>query len=201
MTISSVSDLFSLFRQSITAPRLAARRVIDMPVPQAAVWQAFVLSVVLSVLQSEVFARLLPGAGGLLFQMPNSPLASVIVGVVSLFAMVLATYYVGRLFKGEGSFDGALRINIWLQLAVVALNLIQLVLFLLIPPMSLIIGVASIIVMMWMLTNFVAELHGFRALFPVFVMIILTGMALFFLLVLVLSVILPHGAFMPMEMS
>jgi hypothetical protein len=87
---------------------------------------------------------------------------------------------------GRGSFADTLIVMVWLQTIMLAVQLAQLVVQILLPPASGLVSLAGLGVFLWLLTNFVAELHRFRSLPAVFGGIVVGGILLAFLLAVLL---------------
>ena len=68
----------------------------------------------------------------------------------------------------------------WIEGVLVLLQAVQMVLLLLAPPLAEALGLIGIALFLWLLTNFVAELHGFRSAAKVFFTILGTVLALSF---------------------
>ena len=94
---------------------------------------------------------------------------------------------------GTGSFPDTLLAMVWLQFLMLGLQVIQLVLMVLFPPLAAIVNLAGFAIFLWLLTNFIAELHGFRSLLAVFGGIIF-GMILLGFGFAILLLILTGGA-------
>jgi hypothetical protein len=62
-------------------------------------------------------------------------------------------------------------------------------------PVAEIFGLLGVLVFLWLLTNFVAVLHGFSSLFQVFLMILVSAFGIAFGLSIILTLI---GVTMPM---
>jgi hypothetical protein len=99
---------------------------------------------------------------------------------------------------GSGTLEGAVRLIALLQFIMLLLQAVQVVFLLVLPPIADLIGLLSVGLMLWLLTNFIAVLHGFRSLLGVFLMILATTFVLSFVLVFLLSLL---GVSLPMEMS
>jgi hypothetical protein len=89
---------------------------------------------------------------------------------------------------GQGGFDGSLALVAWLQFVMVCIQVLQTVALLIAPVIGNLIGLFGLILFLWMLTSFVAVLHGFRSLAQVFVMIIVSTFGLIFLLSILLMI-------------
>ena len=154
--------------------------------PMEARWLGLAVVVVLSVLLGQT--------GVMLATRGEAPIvmgvgASAIVQGGVLLLMVYAAHVVGRLFGGGGTFPDAVLLVSWLQFLMVALQLVQVVALLLIPPLSGMIGIIAIVLFLWVLTNFVAVLHGFTSLGKVFGMILVTFMAVAFAVAFLLALL------------
>ena len=102
---------------------------------------------------------------------------------------------VGKAFGGRGSFPDALLIVVWLQLLTLALQLLQLVASLVAPPLVGVIGLGGFVLFLWLMTAFIAELHGFASRGLVFLGMILTAIAAGFVLGIVLILLFGPEAF------
>jgi len=60
---------------------------------------------------------------------------------------------------------------------------------LLLPGMSILVEIAASLISIWILTNFIAELHGFKSLTKVFLMMLVTLFGLAFGVSLILAII------------
>ncbi|NCM97616.1 MAG: YIP1 family protein, partial [Rhodobacterales bacterium] len=74
----------------------------------------------------------------------------------------------------HGRFDEALILVVWLQFVLLGLQAVQLVAYAVAPLLADLIGLATVALFFWLLTNFVAELHGFKSLGLVFVGVLAT---------------------------
>lgn len=183
-------DLLSMARDSISDPQGTTRRVLALPYATAAWWQALVLLAVLSVLLTQFMTQLigLP-VDPVLGMFSDQPVVMVGVQVVLGVAMVQVMYRVGALFGGQGTLDAALRVTVWLHFVMLGLQIVQTLIILVLPGMAGIAGLVIILINMWLLTNFVAAVHGFRSLLAVFVMVIVTFFVVSFVLLFLLGLL------------
>jgi len=173
-------------RETLADPQAAARSLIDLNPPVEGRWLGLALVAVLSAFMGQV--------GVLMLAADQTPLAvgagaSVVVQGVLLVITVFAVHGVGRMFGGTGEFPDALLLVAWLQFLMVGLQAVQLLSLLLIPPLAGMIGILSIALFLWVLTNFVAVLHGFTSLGKVFGMILVTFMAVAFAVAFLLALL------------
>lgn len=187
--------ILQLARFTAQSPREGARAVMALNLPGEARWVALALVAIGAALLTSVSIALLPAevrdlVGG---DLP-SPLVSAGLQMAALLLLVVTIHRVGRWRGGSGSFTDALLLVGWLQFILLCVQAMQLVTQLVMPLVSEIIGIAGIALFFWLLTNFVAELHGFRSLGRVFVGILMTMFALSFVLALVVMPFLsPQG--------
>ena len=179
---TSLSALMGLLRQTLSDPRAAARQVMALPLPRSARWQALALVIVLSMLFGQAAVLLMAGQG------PDALSVGLIQGAV-LLALVYAVHFVGRLLGGRGAFEDGLILIAWLQGVMVAVQIAQIVALLILPPLTGLLGFLGMALFLWLLTNFVAELHGFSSLGRVFGMILLTLFGVAILLAIALQIL------------
>lgn len=180
----SPAQLRDLLRETLADPQAAARRLIADNPPMEARWLGLAVVVVLSVLIGQAsFLAMGAGEAGLAIGVGGS---AVLHGGV-LLVVVWAAYKVGQTFGGTGSFPDAVLLISWLQFMMVVLQFIQLLTLFILPPLSGLIGLLAVAAFLWVLTNFVAVLHGFESLGRVFAMIIVTFMAIVFAVAFVLA--------------
>ena len=125
-----------------------------------------------------------------------SPFRTAVMQWLFLALSVVLVYQVGRLFGGRGSFPDALLIVVWLQFLMLILQVAQLVAGLVSPALAGIIGMVGFGVFLWLMTTFIAELHAFPSRGFVFLGMVLTCLAVGFLLGIVMILIIGPEAFL-----
>lgn len=177
--------LLPLARQAITQPREAADALLAMNVPKAALWPAFFLMVILSVLLMYVAqARdLAMAAGG----MAPSPFVMVLATCAISIAYVAALWKVGQAMGGKGSFDDALLLTVFVQGILFAAQIVEFLLTLVVPPVGMVFSLVLIVAAVWINVNFVAALHGFPSLMKAFGVLLLASLGVAILMVFLLS--------------
>ncbi|WP_114964260.1 YIP1 family protein [Alkalilacustris brevis] len=186
---TSASAFLALVRETLSDPRAGARRVISVDIPMSARWQAFLLVIVLSVLLGRVATLLMLGTDALNGGMMASPLQSGMLQGGALLLLVFATFNVGRLMGGQGSFADTLILVTWLQALLLLVQVVQVLALLLLPPFAGMLGILGMVLFLWLLTNFVAELHGFESLGKVFGVILLTAIGLGFVVTVLMAIL------------
>jgi Yip1 domain len=162
MTLSD--RIVTLAQLSLNDPRRAARALLSEDVPMPArtggLLLVAVLSAFLASIQSGLQTQALDPVSAF---MMASPIRAAVIQWLFLALSVLLIHNVGRAFGGTGSFPDALIVVVWLQLLMLALQLVQLVAFLMSPPLAGLIGLAGLALFFWLMASFVAELHGFAS--------------------------------------
>lgn len=179
-----------LLREAVTAPRDSLRRILALRLGMGDLWQVAALAAILSVL--ILYGGLAvtgPQSAEVLAMMPQPFLVATLqLGLTAL--MTLAVARVGAWAGGRGGLGAALAAMVWLQLLMVAVQLAQAVLSLLLPALGGFVGLAGVGLFFWLMTNFVAEVHGFRNLGQVFGGVVMTMIGAALGLGLLLSLVL-----------
>ena len=194
----TLNDLGILTRNSFRDPGLALRQLQSLDLPMQARWMALLVVVALSAILGSLAAKIFPAlAEGSLGIPVLSPMARVILqtGGMVLTAWLIAT--VGRAFGGRGDFPDALLIVVWLQLILLGFQALQLVVAPIAPAFAGLIGLASFGIFLWLMTTFIAELHGFTSRGMVFLGMTLTALAAGFLLGMLMILFLGPEALLP----
>lgn len=182
--------LISRAWESVTAPREVARWLMSIEMPRVSRWEALLLIVVISVILAQATTWILVPQGEILMgPILANPLTAGMVQMSLLVMMVFGIHWVGRAMGGTGGFGDAILLVAWIQFVMACLQVVQTLAILVIPPFSGLIAVFGFGLFFWLLTNFIAELHGFRSLGQVFVMVIVTMLGFIFGLSLILAVI------------
>ncbi len=193
----TLENLLAMVWRSITNPREGAEEVLSLGVPRDALWTLLFLVVVLSAFLGQVATFLLVGvegaeAAGLL----GLPIATGAIQLGALIGTIFAIQLIGRAFGGTGSLDETVLLVAWLQFVMLCVQVVQTILIVVAPAFSSFLVIVALGLFMWMLTNFIAVIHGFRSLAQVFVMILLSLFMIAFVLSILLAIIgvTPPGA-------
>lgn len=180
--------LLRLARDTVTDPKGGAEEVLRLAPGRDAVWLAFALTVVASLMIGEVVGLFIaqPEVGPLT---GRSTLALGMIQAVFLVVIVFAITHVGRMFGGVSDFDGALALMTWLQFVFLLVQVVQFFAMVLVPPIAALIAILAIGLFFWLLVNFITVLHGFTSLGMVFVMTLLSFVSILFALSLVLALL------------
>lgn len=188
--------IFALTRLTLQDPRQATRVLLAEGVPMRARTGGLLLVAVVS----AVFASLQLGTSPQALDplsafMLASPFRAAVVQWLFLALTVFLVHRVGRAFGGRGSFPDALLVVVWLQLLTLAIQVLQLAATLIAPPLAGIIGLGGFVLFLWLMTAFIAELHGFASRGLVFLGMVLSALGAGLVLGIVMILILGPEAF------
>ena len=159
-----------------------------------ALWAALVLMAVLSTLLTSVSILVAPvPAGAELQLMFANPLQLAVMQAMILTMGAGLIHAVGTKFGGKGNFAGAVALIAWIEFILSLMQIVQLVALVVMPPLADVIGVMGLGVFLWLLSQFVTELHGFANVWKVFGAIIVTGLGVSFAVAMVLVSIFGVG--------
>ncbi|WCR11750.1 YIP1 family protein [Paracoccus stylophorae] len=159
-------DLKSLVGLTFRHPEGAARTLMALNLPLSARWMALLLAVSVSALLAWTSAQMFPlpeGEAGGVLVLTTQPLA---MAGIQMAAIVLAAGLmagVGRMFGGEGRFEDALLLTVWIEVVLLLVQLVQLLLSLILPGLAGLLGILAIAVFLWLTVQFTKALHDFRS--------------------------------------
>ena len=168
-------DLPSLLlaaRGTVQQPRAGARGLLNLNLPPSVAWVGLVLMAVTSaglstltfLLSTQSDAVPLDPAMLELFTNPLQ-LAALQAGVLLVSAALIAG--LGRMFGGAGRFEDALLLVVWLEFILLLLQIVQTAVMLFSPTLAGALGLFGLVLFIWLLANFIAELHGFASILAV----------------------------------
>lgn len=183
--------ILPLARLTLEDPRKGARAVLGIGVPMSARTAGLMLMAVVSALISHLGFLLLPPTDDPLARfLMASPIRTAVMQWATLALAALLIHRIGRARGGNGSFPDTVLLIVWLQFLMLVLQGAQLLLLILVPPLAALAALAGIVIFFWLLTSFIAELHGFRSRGKVLVFVVLTILVVAFLISLSLAIFL-----------
>ena len=191
-----MTNLLPLAKLTLQDPRKGLRALLQTDPPMGVRLTALVLMAVGTSLMMHLSLWLapMPAPNPLIEMLISTPFTTAAVQAAVLLMSAGLIYQVGRVWGGKGAFDEAVLAIVWLQVFLLALQAVQLVALLAIPVVAVLIGPLSLVLFLWLLTLFIAEMHGFRSAGKVLLGIVLTIFAVSFLAVFVIIAILgPEG--------
>jgi hypothetical protein len=192
--------LIALARQSVTDPRGAARALTARPLPPPVLVDALALVAVLGGIVGTLFSMLVLSVPAPPEITPEEltrarenmagPFRQTVVQAGGMVLVALAIWGIGRMFGGTGGLRDTIAVTIWLSALALAIQVALILLLMVLPPLGVLALIAAAILNLWLLTNFVAELHGFGSAWNVLFAMI--GVA--FALALLLAILAPLAA-------
>jgi len=179
--------LFGMALQTVPEPRKVAREIQALQVPRAVLWQVLALLLVAATFLGVLASILFPVDPEVAESFVADPIATGIAQAVLAVGMVFAIYWIGGKLGGTGSFDQALLSVIWLQFVLLVIELGIVFLGVFAPGMALLLWVMGLVMTFWILSHFIAEMHGFRSAGAVFLGILLVLLVLAVVLSIVFS--------------
>lgn len=190
----SLNVLMSAARYTLQNPRAGARLILSVGLSTGQAMGALVLMAVLSTLLTSVSILVAPvPAGAELQLMFANPLQLAVMQAMILTMGAGLIHAVGTKFGGKGNFAGAVALIAWIEFILSLMQIVQLVALVVMPPLADVIGVMGLGVFLWLLSQFVTELHGFANVWKVFGAIIVTGLGVSFAVAIVLVSIFGVG--------
>lgn len=180
-------DIRSLVGLTLRSPTAAGRELLEANLPMAARWAAAVLVVSLAAILAWVTAAMLPDAPegeatSTLAWIGNQP---VLIAGFQLVALTLTAGLmsgVGRLFGGEGRFEDALILTVWLEAILLLVQAVQILLMPFSPDLAAMLGFVAAGMFFYLTVQFTKLLHGFRNGWKVLVVMLGAMLALGFVL-------------------
>jgi hypothetical protein len=190
----SLNVLMSAARYTLQNPRAGARLILSVGLSTGQAMGALVLMAVLSTLLTSVSILVAPVPAGTELQlMFANPLQLAVMQAMILTMGAGLIHAVGTKFGGKGNFAGGVALIAWIEFILSLMQIVQLVALVVMPPLADVIGVMGLGVFLWLLSQFVTELHGFANVWKVFGAIIVTGLGVSFAVAMVLVSIFGVG--------
>lgn len=178
--------IIGMVLQSIPEPRKIARELFALDLDRTTLWQALFLMLVTGAMIGVGSSMMFPPApelSGTIFAMPLVVAsAEAAVAVISVFLI----YWLGRAAGGTGRFQDGIVTITWLNFVLLIVQVFVLILSLFAPSMAALLWLFGGFTGFWILSHFIAELHGFSSALRVFLTILLTS----FIAVAILSIVL-----------
>ena len=182
-----------LLEHALASPgnaRDEAKWVMTFDLPRDLRWSILAIVVLLNTILTFTGAVIEGPTAPFMFQdILMRPFLLAVVQMSGMVITVFLVFWVGQMAGGHGNFGDGITLIAWLQFIMTCLQAIQVIAALTVPPLAGIIAVVAMGLMFWLMTNFIAEMHGFKSLTKVFVMIIATIFAAAFAMSFILTLI------------
>jgi hypothetical protein len=188
------ASLVAEARLTFKSPREGVRRVMALDLPLQSRWIALALTAIASTILTYLSLGLIPLEEREAFgTIAAEPIRMAILQFILLVILAFFIFWFGRVRGGTGSFPDTIVVLAWLQFLMLCVQAVQLALQVLLPPLAVLLSVASLALFFWLFTNFVAELHGFRSLAWTLAGIVFLAFMLLFIAAFVVAAIAPGG--------
>lgn len=182
-----MEEAVSLIRHTFRDPQGVARTLIGANLSLEARWTAVALVSVLAVIGLKLALWSVPDGEPSVFALLADPWLGIPVQVVSIVLLAVVMVVSGRLQGGEGRFADALVLVAWIEFVMAMAQALQIVAMVILPPLSVLISIASLVLFIWLMVHFTAALHRLTSLGRVLVALIGGFIALIVLAAIVLG--------------
>lgn len=158
-------DLRQLAVTSVADPAAAARSLMALALPRAALWTALLLVAVLNTILFGLSHILVPAPEPVqMAGLFSSPIAYFVLVSGGLVLTIYAIFWTGRLLGGSGALEDVMVLIIWLQGLRVLVQAAALVLLLVLPMLSMLLIFAAALIGLYILLHFVDQAHRLNSL-------------------------------------
>ncbi|KAB7615931.1 YIP1 family protein [Amylibacter sp. SFDW26] len=168
MQLNTASDWIKLAAETLIEPKKSVRVVLSIGITtqQLVLTAAFVI--VISMIPSTLMLLMQPIEVQEQYnEIFPGPLTIFSVHFGFLFFASFLMTAIGRFFGGHGTFNDALSAIVWLQFILFLLQVVQLITAVISAPLFILAGLISFIILMYLLFNFISEVHGFTSIMSV----------------------------------
>lgn len=179
-------DIRSLLGLTLRSPAQAAGQILAADLPVAARWALGALVISLAGILAGIATAMLPATApdqmSLYEWISRQPLILAGLQLLGLALTASLMSGVGRIFGGEGSFEDALILAVWIEAIALMIQALQIVLLPIAPDLSVMLSLAAAGMFFYLTVQFTKVLHGFRNGWKVLFVMIGTMLALGFVL-------------------
>lgn len=157
-----IGRIVDLIGVSVRDPDAAVAALQGMGIGPRESWRAIFLAASVGAILSWLVMRTLPGAEAGLDRLTLQPIVMALlqVGAAALFAALV--YRVGRMFGGTGRFDDALLVTAWLEIAMLFVQVPQILFSMAVPAVGGILSMLSFALYFVLAVQLIRAVHGFR---------------------------------------
>jgi hypothetical protein len=183
--MSDLATFLRLIGETVTQPAQMAGRIMARPYDRGTLWMGVTLVSILSALLIQILQVITP------FTMPMgfTPLLYGLVMGCILIILTMGLYLTGQMLGGQGTFTHSFALVIWLEATALTFRVVQAVVGFISPGISGLLSFAGLIALLWILLNFVNEVHNFNSFGRAFATIVIAIFGIGFGFGLFLSVI------------
>lgn len=162
-----IGNLYQLIGLSLRDPDAALATLRRMRIGTRESWFAIMLTAAVNAIVSHVVTRGLPTpeaalATVRLATIASQPMLMALAQLISAALFAVAIVVVGRLFGGRGSFTTALLATAWIEVAMVAVQILQLFATIAVPPLGPLLSLLTFALFFVLAVQMIRAVHGFR---------------------------------------
>lgn len=187
--MTPADDSQSLLLRTLRDPQEAARRLLALDIPGEARWIAVLLVAVLAVISLDLALWMVPEAEPSIFSLLANPWLGLPLQVISILILAVVMAGAGRPLGGKGTYADALTLVTWIEFVMVVAQAVQIAAMLVLPPLSLLVSITSLVLFVWLMVHFTAALHGLTNLGQVVLALIVGFVVVVVLAAVVLAVL------------
>ena len=181
-------NIATLILQTLQNPAAVAQYLMRLGYPRPILWLLVVLVSVLSVLMLAAFQVVVPVSSSA-ESLVITPLAYAAIIGASLIVLVFALNFVGQMLGGNGTFENALILMIWMQFMAIPIQMAQAIVLLILPAMVGFVTLGGFVFLIYCMVHFATQLHGFDSLARGFATLALSLVGMVFGLAIILTLI------------
>ena len=190
MQLNTASDWIKLAAKTLFEPKKCLRIVLDIVITMPQLLQAAVLAIVLSMIMPLITLMFQPAeVQDALGGFTSKPFSVFIVQLSVLAGSAFLIAKIGQFFKGHGTFKESLTAMIWLQIVMILIQLTQFFAGLISPQLGALIFLISVGIMLYLIVQFISEIHGFTSIMNVLFGVIASIFGLSFIMSILLAML------------
>ncbi|WP_136649834.1 Yip1 family protein [Paracoccus aeridis] len=157
-----IGRIIDLIGVSVRDPGAAIAALKGLGVGRRESWLTIFLAASVGAIMSCLLMRTLPGAEAGMDRLASQPMGMALlqVGAAALFAALVDR--VGRLFGGTGRFDDALLVTAWIEVAMLVVQIPQILISIALPAIGGILSLLSFALYFVLAVQLIRAVHGFR---------------------------------------
>ena len=190
----TLDTLVKTAKLSLFRPREGLRHVLGWNLSLGESGLALTLMAVLSAgLISLILGPLPPEIDPVTARILTSPIYLAVAQLAGLGALGVCVHVLGSMTKGRGTLPQAIAMMAWFEALMIAISLVQTVVMLVFPPLGLLLVPAGMILSLWLIGSFTAELQGYASVFLSLLGVIAAFVVAMFAVVFILFLALALG--------
>lgn len=185
--------LRQLVLESLTQPKIAARRLLGVNLPKSERFQIAILVAILHTIASILLLNALEALREASVRpevVSIPPILDAVFQFGLLYFFAFAIEKIGQMFDGKGNYDQSLLIVLLFTFVTSLWFLVMAAAFTLVPVLAVMLALAYVYWTFWALASFVVVLHGFQSVLNTLMGVIVFGMLVSLILLIVSGIIL-----------